>query len=99
MRTISPGVAQRCAPTGFSRVRVAAISGLSVRGSAPIPASPPAPRPPPPPRLPRVLDSGRPQLAGVERGALEEVGELLAVGAVVERDLLVPGKARGGIAP
>jgi hypothetical protein len=42
MRTISSGVAQRCAPTGFSRVLVAAISGLSVSGRAPMPASPPA---------------------------------------------------------
>ena len=76
MRTSSDGSTQRCAPNGFSGVHVALSSDLSVSGSS--------------------RDVGEAdgvvtgELLAVERGALEQVRELLAKARVVERELLGP---------
>ena len=79
MRTISGGSAQRWVPIGFSGVRVAlqlVLLGQRQRARC---------------RRARRRVASRPrQLLAVERRALEQVGELRAVGGVVERELLVP---------
>ena len=82
MRTISARVAQRCAPTGLSGVTVALSSSFSVSGSCAIVVEPAG--------RPGVGDPRRAELRAVERGALEEVGELPAVARVVDRELLGP---------
>ena len=76
MRTISSGSAHRCAPIGCSGVAVARSSLLlGQRQAARCRARPPARR--------RAIPAA--ELLAVEGRALEQVGELLAVGHVVER--------------
>src|ERR1700750_142144 len=83
MRTISERSAARWAPIGSSRVAVARRSCFSVSGRGAVLSRPPA-------GAARARPAGRAQLVAIERRAVEQVGELLAIRRVVERPLLLP---------